>query len=252
MTSTELSAILMDEQVERQLRYFWEYISRSVPELGAMAMKDGRGRHKDTVEHTIMVTAKTPARLRVRLCALFHDVGKPDTRKIEDDGTVSFHGHEQLGAKMTTRILKELGYDKELASQVGRLVGLSGATKGSQGWGEAAIRRFDKEAGELLEDLLDFVVEDVTSRHQVNHDRVKTEIATLWRRIREVRAADEAAKWRPVVSGDEIMERYGLRPGKQVGEAIKTVSAAQKAAEEIGGTFTKDDAWAILDSGFTK
>lgn len=247
MDSTELSSILKGDQVESRLRERWGDIVATVGELGDLAMEDGRGRHKDNVEHTILVTAKTPNRIRVRLTGLFHDVGKPPTRRIEEDGTVSFHGHEALGEKMTVKILKRLGYEAELATQVGRLVGLSGATKGSEAWSDSAVRRFTGSAGELLEDLLCFALVDVTSKHQVNHDRVANEISALRSRIDEVRAKDEAARWRPVVSGDDIMGRYSLTAGPKVGAMLRLVREAELSAKSLGKGFSVETAWEMLD-----
>jgi poly(A) polymerase len=208
-------------------------------------MADGTGLHKDNVDHTIKVTAKTPPRLQARLLGLFHDVGKPPTRIITSDG-VTFHGHEAKGASITSRVLERLGFSPEASARVSRLVKISGSTKGSLTWSDSAVRRFVVEAGDLLDDLLDFANVDVTSRHEANHEKVRDEVATLRRRIVEVSSADEAAKWRPVLSGDDIMARYSLSPGKEVGQLLRELSALQRTIEAAGNTLSVEEAWAEL------
>jgi poly(A) polymerase len=246
-----LDEVLMASDVEARLRASWDQIALDVPELGALAMagdsRDGKKLHKDNVEHTILVTAKSAARQRVRLAALFHDVGKPPTRVIHDDGTVTFHGHEALGGKITEEVLERLGYDEQLAREVASIVRLSGATKGSVEWTDSSVRRFANEAGDLLEDLLDFANVDVTSRHEYKHEEVRDEITTLRARIIAVRESDEAAKWRPVLSGDDIMARYGLTPGREVGMLLKTLSARQREIEADAKTMSEEAAWELLD-----
>lgn len=250
MLRQELDAILMSEDVEASLRAHWGEIADSIPELGALAMEDGAGRHKDNVEHTILVTARTPARLRVRLLGLFHDVGKPPTRVLEDDGTVTFHLHESVGEKITKDVLGRLGYPKDIAGGVSRLVGLSGTTKGSELWSDSAVRRFVKNTGGLLDDLFDFVAVDVTSKHLWKHEAVAREVAGLRAHVVAVAALDTKRAWRPVVSGDEIMARYALSPGKSVGQALGALTTAQKAAEGRGEDFSQDSAWTLLDTIF--
>ena len=88
------------------------------PELGLLRMEqDPIHRHKDVLAHTVAVTAKTRADLRVRLGALFHDVGKPRTRRIDDNG-VTFRHHEAVGARMVRSRLDALGFDNELTDDV--------------------------------------------------------------------------------------------------------------------------------------
>jgi poly(A) polymerase len=249
-TCSDLDALLLNPDPAVALRGSWDKVATAIPELGALDMDRavrGREVHKDNVVHTILVTAKVPARRRIRLAALFHDVGKPPTRVINPDNTVTFHNHESVGGKLTKKALQRLGYDKELAYQVSEIVRLSGSTKGSELWSESAVRRFSLEAGELLGDILDFANEDVTSRHEWKHELVRKEVSQLRERLTQVAEKDEKAKWRPVVSGDEIMARYGLSPSREVGELLGLVGSSQRAAEAAGEAFDVDSAWEILD-----
>ena len=85
-----------------------------IPELPALALEqDPIHKHKDVLAHTIAVTAKTRADLVLRLAALFHDIGKPRTRKIDDNG-VTFRHHEAVGAKMARKRLTALGYPDQV------------------------------------------------------------------------------------------------------------------------------------------
>ena len=249
MNAEDLTALLMSPDPGSALTEAWAPLTAAVPILGALAMdQGGRRLHKDNVAHTIAVTAKTPARLRLRLTGLFHDVGKPPTRNIDEVGVVTFYGHESVGAAMTKTALVALGYDEALAEEVSSLVRWSGSTKGSEGWGDAAVRRFAREVGYLMEDLLDFVLVDVTSRYQSIHDAVTAEVAALRRRLLEVAQVDEAARWRPVVSGVDLMERYGMASGREVGVLLAEVARVQRGAEADGRPFGREQAWQLLDT----
>jgi poly(A) polymerase len=249
-TSTQLTQLLVAPDAANELRAAWSDITAAVPALGDLAMPlppgAPAGLHKDTVEHTIVVVAQTPSRLRVRLLALFHDVGKPATRVI-DGRDVTFINHEVVGGRMTYPALRVLGYEEELSREVASLVALSGATKGSLGWSDSAVRRLRARAGHLLDDLLDFADADVTSRHQWRRNAVHNEIETLRRRLVELAVTDQSAKWRPVVSGDDIMQRYGLRPGREVGQLLKALIDASR--DDV--PWTSSQAWELLDQRAT-
>jgi poly(A) polymerase len=242
-----LADLLMSDDVASELFAAWDDIARDIPELGALAMPPLAGaQHKDNVAHTIAVTAKTPARLRVRLLALFHDVGKPPTR-VQADSKVTFHNHEAVGGRMALKVMKRLGFNEDLTAQVSKLVAISGSTKGADGWTDSAVRRLLVDAGELLEDLLDFANVDVTSKHEYRHAAVRAETAQLRQRIDEVQREAVANAWRPIISGDDIMTHYGLRPGRKVGQLLRRVADAQRAAEFSNEPFTESSAWTLLD-----
>ena len=160
MTPTEarerLCSILTEDDPTEGL---WELCDSGdaelvVPELPALRLEqDPIHRHKDVLAHTIAVTAKTRPDLKVRLAALFHDIGKPATRSFEHGG-VTFRHHEAVGAKIARRRLRELEFDKQMVKDVAELVRLSGRFKGyGDGWSDAAVRRYAREAGHLLGDL---------------------------------------------------------------------------------------------------
>jgi poly(A) polymerase len=196
------------------------FFDEAVPEISALAMEqDPVHRHKDVLTHTFMVTANTSPRLLVRLAALFHDVGKPRTRRFAA-GKVTFHHHEAVGARMTTQRMVMLGYEPAITADVARLVELSGRFHGYQhGWEDSAVRRYARDAGPLLGDLNELVRCDCTTRRPEKVRGLQRRMDELEDRIRQL-AADEAVKAeRPELDGTEIMEILGIGPGRAVGEA---------------------------------
>lgn len=194
------------------------------PELPAMAMPETTGRHKDVLAHSVEVAAKTPPRWRVRMAALLHDVGKPATRRVRGR-EVSFRGHEAAGARIVERRLGELGYPGEDVAAVARIVAMSGRFKeygdpdADGGWTDSAVRRYARDAGDALDDLLALCEVDVTSRHRWKHQRQRAQVAALRRRIGEVAEADRRAAERPDLDGRQIMRLLDVPPGPLVGEA---------------------------------
>jgi poly(A) polymerase len=222
----------------------WDLVDSGVaeellPELPALRLEqDPIHRHKDVLSHTIAVVAKTVPRPRVRLAALFHDIGKPATRRFER-GTVTFHHHEAVGAKMTRKRMRALGYDDDLIRDVAELVRLSGRFKGyAEGWSDAAVRRYARDAGHLLGDLNELVRCDCTTRNQAKAERLQEQVDDLERRIAELAAEDRRAAERPAIDGIRVMDLLGIPPGPVVGEAVRWLLAEKRAGRAV----TPDDA----------
>lgn len=211
------------------------WAERHLPELPALAMEqDPVHRHKDVLAHSIAVTAKVGPRLRIRLAALFHDIGKPATRRITDQGA-TFHFHEAVGARLTTRRLLTLEFDPALVREVARLVELSGRFHGYRArWTDAAVRRYARDAGPLLGDLNELVRCDCTTRRRERAIALQRKVDHLEGRIGRLAAADVAARHRPPLDGGEIMSVLGIGPGPRVGEALALLSAASRADPRIG------------------
>jgi len=199
------------------------------PELAALDLGTAGGRHKDLLDHSLKVAAKTPVRLRIRLAALLHDVGKPDTRHI-DGRQVTFVGHEARGATIVRARLPKLGYPQTLVDQVATLVAMSGRFKSSEAFTDSAVRRFVRDAGEVVDDLLTLGRVDVTSKHQHKHDAQAAQVDQLAERIGQVAAADAAAAERPDLDGRQLMDRYGLEPGPKLGRILAELLAAKRTA----------------------
>jgi poly(A) polymerase len=216
-----------------------------VPELPALRLEqDPIHRHKDVLAHTIAVTAKTSPDLTTRLAALFHDIGKPATRSYEHGG-VTFRHHEAVGAKITRRRLKELGYDRQLVADVAELVRLSGRFKGyAEGWSDSAVRRYARDAGPLLARLNELVRSDCTTRNQAKAARLQADIDDLERRIGELARADREAADRPPLDGNAVMARLGVAPGPLVGRALAHLLEVKRREGEL----SREEAEARLDA----
>jgi poly(A) polymerase len=192
-----------------------------LPELPGLAMEqDPVHRHKDVLAHTVAVTEKTPARLVIRLAALLHDIAKPETRAYGPRG-VTFHHHEVVGARMARERLKALRYPKEVVEDVARLVFLHLRPHTlKMGWTDAAVRRYVRDAGHLLEDLNVLVRCDVTTANPVRARTIQRRIDELEDRIARLAAEEELASLRPPIDGNQVMAYLGIGPGPLVGEVI--------------------------------
>lgn len=177
-------------------------------------------RHKDVLAHTIAVVQKCSPRLRLRLAALLHDIAKPKTRNIGPDG-VTFHFHDVVGARMTTTILTELRFPKDLTQQVSRLVELHLRFHGYEaGWTDSAVRRYVRDAGDLYDDLNELTVCDATTRNQHKLQVMTRRMEDFKQRVMRLQEADAIAARRPMLDGSEIMTLLQIQPSKAVGEAI--------------------------------
>jgi poly(A) polymerase len=186
-----------------------------VPEVLAMRgmHQDASYHHKDVFEHTVQVVDQTPPRLVARWAALLHDIAKPRTRTV-DDGVVHFYGHDHLGERMSRQILQQLRLDRETIEQVGKLVAMhQRANAYEDDWTDGAVRRFIREAGDVLEDLLDLSAADVTSRRQERIRAAGARVSALRERIERIRAEEEVEKLASPLDGNELMALFGRAPG---------------------------------------
>jgi poly(A) polymerase len=201
-----------------------------LPELPAMRLEnDPIHRHKDVLTHTIAVVenVRPPAddsydfRL-TRLAALFHDVGKPRTRGYVEGKGTTFHHHDAVGARMTRKRMNALRYSNDDVAAVTELVALHLRFHTySMGWSDAAVRRYVRDAGELLGELNVLTRCDCTTRNAKKAARLSRRMDELEERIAELDAAEELAKLRPELDGNQVMAQLGIGPGRAVGEAMR-------------------------------
>ena len=183
-------------------------------------------RHKDVYAHTLAVLDNAIALERegpdveLRLAALLHDIGKPATREIHRDHTVTFHHHDVVGARLTRQRLRELKVDKETVKRISELVRLHLRFHTYQaGWTDSAVRRYVRDAGDVLIQLNLLTRADVTTANARRADAIQTRVSELEERIEHLRAQEELDALRPALDGERIMMHLGLAPGRIVGEA---------------------------------
>lgn len=205
-----------------------------LPELPALALeRDEHHRHKDVYEHTLTVLEQAidlEPRLPgegpdfvSRFAALMHDVGKPRTRRFLGDGTVTFHHHDVVGAKITRKRMKALRFSNDQIDAVSKLVELHLRFHGygSGEWTDSAVRRYVRDAGDQLERLHVLTRADCTTRNQRKADRLRRTYDDLEARIERLSEEEELASIRPDLDGNQIMEILGIGPGREVGEAYQ-------------------------------
>ncbi|MCB2223419.1 MAG: CCA tRNA nucleotidyltransferase [Actinobacteria bacterium] len=216
-----------------------------LPELAGLAtLGDPLHRHKDVLAHTIAVVAKTPPEPIVRLAALFHDVGKPDTREF-GRGTVTFHHHEVVGARMTRARMKALRFSNDEIDDVARLVYLHMRPHTfKMGWTDRAVRRYVRDAGPLLDRLNTLVRCDVTTRNPKRERAILRRIDELEERIADLREREELDAIRPPIDGNRVMAFLGIGPGPLVGEAMRML--LEHRLDE--GPYSEDEALGLLRS----
>ncbi len=220
---TELDQLLVLDSPSKGL---WFLVNTKVsdyfiPELSALALQqDPIHKHKDVLAHSIAVVEKASPRRRLRLAALFHDIGKPKTRSIGPEG-VSFHHHEVVGARMTKERMKALSYSNEDIEIVSELVRMHLRFHTYQmGWTDRAVRRYVRDAGDLLEDLNELTRCDSTTRNKTKAAALARRMDELETRIAELEEKEELNAIRPELNGSQIMEILNLSPGPDVGKAL--------------------------------
>jgi len=211
------------------LRFAVEFglADRFLPELSALSLEqDPIHRHKDVLTHTFAVVENVrremPGDFRiVRLAALYHDIGKPRTRKVLPGKGMTFYHHEVVGAKMTRKRMRELHYSNDDIRKVSELVFLSGRFHTYQmGWTDSAVRRYVRDAGDVLTELNVLVRCDCTTRSERKVDALNRRMDELEARITELAAKEELAALRPELDGLAVMQHLGISPGPAVGEAM--------------------------------
>ncbi|MFN0072633.1 MAG: HD domain-containing protein [Chloroflexota bacterium] len=219
----EMNRILTSDQPAYGIRLLCDLglMEHVVPEIPLMrGTRNDSLQHKDVFEHTLVVTSRVPAVLHLRWAALLHDIAKPRTLTI-DRGQVHFYGHDRIGEKMSRRILGPSGlkYDRDTVDQVSQLVGLHLRPNGYESdWTDGAVRRFMREAGPLLPDVLTLSRADVTSRRRERVEAAQRRVTELEGRCAEISAEAEVAKLSSPLDGLELMTMFDRTPGPWIRE----------------------------------
>jgi poly(A) polymerase len=217
-----------------------------LPEVSKLRMEaDEHHRHKDVYQHSLTVLRQAielepsyglAGDLRVRLAALLHDIGKPQTRTLLPGGRVAFHHHEVVGATLTKRRLAALRFPNDVVRDTARLVELHlrfhGYAEGE--WTDSAVRRYVRDAGPLLTRLHVLTRADCTTRNRAKAERLARVYDDLERRIAELSEQEELARIRPELDGNDIMRILGIGPGPLVGDAYDFMLELRIAEGELG------------------
>jgi poly(A) polymerase len=201
-----------------------------LPEVPQLKLEiDEHHHHKDVYEHSLTVLEQAirledrlgGANLTLRLAALLHDIGKPKTRQLIAGGGVSFHHHEVVGSRMCKERMRKLRFDNHIINDVSQLVFLHLRFHGygSGEWTDSAVRRYVRDAGELLTHLHLLTRADCTTRNQKKADLLAKTYDELEERISVLMEQEELNKIRPDLTGEQIMEILKIKPSPMVGKA---------------------------------
>jgi poly(A) polymerase len=224
-----------------------------LPEIPKLKLEiDEHHHHKDVYEHTLTVLEQAIAleerlagpNLTLRLAALMHDIGKPKTKELIPGGGVSFHHHEVVGSRMTKERLRTLRFDNHVIKDVAQLVFLHLRFHGygSGEWTDSAVRRYVRDAEDLLIHLHLLTRADCTTRNKKKADLLARTYDQLEDRIVALMEQEELNKIRPDLDGVEIMKILDLKPSPVVGQAYNYLLelrlehgplGVEKATEEL-------------------
>ena len=204
-----------------------------VPELEAtvdLVQEAGR-QHKDVWAHTKQVVRQTVRRPLVRWAALLHDIGKVPTRTFTPEG-VHFHGHAEVGARMFDRIAPRFGFARDERQTIRFLIKHHLRTNQyGDSWTDSAVRRFHREMGPHMTDLLDLSRADITSKRPGRRKALLEQIAALADRVERLAEADAKLPPLPGGVGNAIMDAYELAPSRLIGDLKRRLEAAIDAGE---------------------
>ena len=232
----ELNKIMESPQpsIGLELLYLTGIMEQILPEVHALQGVDeiDGQTHKDNFYHTIEVvdnTAETSTNVWLRWAALLHDIGKPPTKRFDQEIGWTFHSHEMRGAKMVPAIFKRLKlpmndkmkYVKELVYLSSRPAALSKDIVS-----DSAVRRLLHDAGDYIDDLMLLVEADITSKNKERVKRYKDNFKEVRKKLKEIEEKDQVRNFQPPVSGDEIMSTFSLKPCKAIGDLKNAIKEA--------------------------
>ncbi|WP_116128099.1 CCA tRNA nucleotidyltransferase [Lewinella sp. IMCC34183] len=233
--ATELNKILLASQPSVGLRLLDEsgLLQYILPELAALRGVESRNgrKHKDNFIHTTKVVDNLADRspdLWLRWAALLHDIGKAKTKRWEEGVGWTFHAHDAVGERMVPKIFRRLRLPNDRLKYVQKLVALHQRpiSLTQEEISDSAVRRILYDAGDDIDDLMTLCESDITSKNPQKVRRYLTNYEGLRERMKEIEEKDHLRNWQPPISGELIMETFGIPPSREVGTIKDAVREA--------------------------
>ncbi|HJV05613.1 MAG TPA: CCA tRNA nucleotidyltransferase [Actinomycetota bacterium] len=242
----ELSKLLLGRRPDRglDLAVSTGLAERFLPEVPALRLEqDPVHRHKDVLRHTLAVVRRCERDVVLRLAALLHDIGKPATRTITEEG-VQFHHHEVVGARMAEDRLRALRYPSQVVEDVRKLVEMHLRFHTYRlGWSDGALRRYIRDAGPLLDRLNALTRADCTTQNPKKARILSDLQEELEERIARLAEEENLAAIKPPLDGNQVMAHLGIPPGPLVGEALNHLLELRMDR----GPIDEDEAYRLLE-----
>jgi poly(A) polymerase len=218
-----------------------------LPELAAnIGVKQNIHHKDDAFNHILDVTSKIDPTVKHRLMAIFHDIGKPITKTIDDKGIIRFFNHEKVGEKMVRDIMKRMKYPNELIDQVAKGVAfhmrakIAGNEASPENYSDKALRKFMEEAGEDIEDILTLIHADNISHSEASS--MPDQVANLRKRIQALKNADVNTSYKLPIDGNDLRTIFKLKPSAEFRDILGLV----KDAVYDNPNLTKEEALKIV------
>ncbi|UCH10974.1 MAG: HD domain-containing protein [Fidelibacterota bacterium] len=199
-------------------------------ELSGAEVRDGRG-HKDVFSHTMQVVdnaAALSSKVALRFAALVHDIGKPRTKRYDEQRGWTFYHHEEVGRRMLQGIARRMRLSNELRDYLMKLtrLHLRPIALAKEGVTDSAVRRVMREAGDDVDDLMILCRADITTKQAARQAQYMANFERVEAFMADVVLRDEMRAFQSPVRGDEIMSICGLEPGPLVGKLKTTIEEA--------------------------